>query len=115
MPTPNLGETLDKVGDQLPAIAITAASLTLVFLGFLLTAWEGYDAQAKAAVKKKYQSRGLIAVWALQASLVAVALGLIGIGSGHAWAWVDYLGMACLALWGVLTSYQGYIAFKDIG
>lgn len=105
---------MDKVGEQLPAVAITAASLTLVFLGFLLASWEGYDTSGKAAVRAKYRTRAVVAYWGILSSLAAVLLGFVSVGSGHAYPWVDVLGCVCLAGWGALTITQARMSLRDI-
>jgi hypothetical protein len=111
---PHRGALLDKIGDQLPAIGITAASLTLVFLGFVLASWESYDTTAKAAVRRKYRIRGKVALAGIIASLLSVLFGFIAVGTEHACKWVDVMGVACLGVWGVLTAIQATIALRDI-
>jgi hypothetical protein len=108
------GATLDKIGEQLPSLGITAASLTLVFFGFLVASWESYDKAAKAVVRPKFRKRAWVAFWGIISSLLAVVLGLVGMATQHAHRWVDFLGLVCLAAWGGLTTYQSVSALRDI-
>jgi hypothetical protein len=105
---------VDKIGDQLPAIGITAASLTLVFLGFLFTSWESYETPSRRTVYKKYQKRGWMAFAGMEAALLSVILGFIGIATGHSSPAVDWLGLFSLAAWAVLISLQAVTALRDI-
>lgn len=105
---------MDKIGDQLPAVAITAASLTLVFLGFLFASWEGYDATGKRAVRGKYRLRGWLAFAGFVTSLLSALCGFIAIGMGHTYAIVDCLGVVFLVAWAGLITAQSVIALRDI-
>ena len=106
---------MDKIGDQLPAIGITAASLTLVFLGFLFASWEGYETpEGKAAVRAKYRERGWIAFFGVVASLLSVVFGFIGIGTAHTESWADWVGTVCLAVWAALILWQAVLSLRDI-
>lgn len=105
---------LDKIGDQLPAIGITAASLTLVFLGFLFSSWESYETVARRTVYKKYWKRGWTAFAGMEAALLSVVLGFVGMATDHRWPAVDWAGLISLTLWGVLISTQAVTALRDI-
>jgi hypothetical protein len=106
---------LDKIGDQLPAIGITAASLTLVFLGFLFASWERYETpEGQAAVRAKYLKRGWIAFFGVAASLMSVLFGFIGIGMAHTDSRVDWAGVLCLAVWAALILWQAIISLRDM-
>lgn len=105
---------MDKVGEQLPTIGITAAGLTLVFLGFLFASWDGYDAEAKAKLRTRYRCRGWLAFAGIAASLVAVVLGLIGIGTLHRNRRVDVVGVICLGVWAITIAMQAIVALMDI-
>jgi hypothetical protein len=72
---------MDKIGDQLPAVAITAASLTLVFLGFLFASWDGYDEEGKSAVRNKYRVRGWLSFLGILAALASALCGFVAIGT----------------------------------
>jgi hypothetical protein len=106
---------LDKIGDQLPAVGITAASLTLVFLGFLFASWDSYDTPSKKAVRSKYRVRGWLAFVGIVSSLLSVLFGFVGIANSHSTRWVDIVGVVCLAVWAVLILAQAGIALLDIG
>jgi|HubBroStandDraft_5_1064220.scaffolds.fasta_scaffold446766_2 hypothetical protein len=110
-----LGGRLDKVGEQLPAVAITAASLTLVFLGFLFASWESYTTEAKKIVRPKFRLRAWIAFSGIICSLLAVLFGFIGLGTAHCYRWVDIAGVSLLAAWALLIVTQAAISLRDIG
>lgn len=105
---------LDKVADQLSAIGITAASLTLVFLGFLFASWELFDKVGKESVRVKFRVRGWMAFVGIIFSLAAVVLGFIGIATSHASARIDLYGVVCLGVWAFLILVQSVIALLDI-
>ena len=105
---------MDKIGDQLPAVGITAASLTLVFLGFMFTSWESYETTSRRAVYKKFLSRGWMAFAGMEAALLSVVLGFVGIGTAHVSRAVDWAGLIALAAWAVLISMQAWTALRDI-
>jgi uncharacterized membrane protein len=105
---------LDKVADQLPAIGITAASLTLVFLGFLFASWESYPKVDKGSVRVKFRVRGWMAFAGIVFALLAVVFGFIGIARSHTIPCVDWAGVVCLGLWAILIAAQSVIALLDI-
>ena len=105
---------MDRVGEQLPAVAITAASLTLVFLGLMFSSWESYDTQAKKAVRSKYRLRGWLSFIGIASALLSALLGFVGVATSHSPAWTDWVGAVLLAIWGILITAQGVIALRDI-
>lgn len=105
---------MDKVADQLPAIGITAASLTLVFLGFLFASWESFDKVGKESVRLRFRVRGWMAFAGIVFSLMAVVFGFTGIATSHASARIDLYGVVCLGLWAILIAAQSVIALLDI-
>ena len=105
---------MDKIGDQLPTIGITAASLTLVFLGFMFASWDAYDAEGRKSVRAKYRLRGWLAFSGIVFSLLAVLFGFIGIAIGHSHECVDWAGVTSLAAWAILITVQAVIALRDI-
>jgi hypothetical protein len=104
---------MDKVGEQLPAVGITAASLTLVFLGFLISSWEGFPTTALDSIRPRYRRRARLAFAGIVFSLLSVVLGFLGMETAHQWPGVDWAGAICLAVWAVLTLTQAGIALKD--
>lgn len=105
---------MDKIGEQLPAVAITAASLTLVFLGLLIASWESYDRASKASVRQRFRTRAWVSFSGIIFALLAVTFGFVGIGTAHAHGWVDELGTFCLLAWAMLTVAQAVIALRDL-
>jgi hypothetical protein len=105
---------LDKIGDQLPAIGITAASLTLVFLGFLFASWEGYTGERSSVLIDKYRLRGWLAFSGIVFSLLAVLFGFVGMATAHCHKWVDLVGVVCLAAWAFLIMTQSVVALRGI-
>lgn len=97
---------MDKIGEQLPTLGITAASLTLVFLGFLLASFEGFTAEARSTVAPKFRRRGWLAVGGIACALVSAVLGAVSVATVHSYRWVDAVGIGCLGLWTVLTAAQ---------
>jgi hypothetical protein len=105
---------MDKVGAQLPTIAMTAASLTLVFLGLMFSSYEGFETTQRPHIRTKYRRRGWLAFLGLLVSLLSVAFGLIGIGTAHKYIWPDYASLAFLVLWGLLIVAQAFISLLEI-
>jgi hypothetical protein len=105
---------MDKIGEQLPALGITAASLTLVFLGFLFASWEAYAPTARASVRSKFRRRGWLALVGIASALASALLGLIGIATSHAHPSVDQAGVALLGVWGLLVLAQSIGAVLEI-
>jgi hypothetical protein len=102
---------VDKVGEQLPSIATTVASLILVFMGLIFTAWDGYEPVEKNAVRAKFRRRLWIAFGAFLCAILSAALGLIGLGTSHKYLWLDYIGTVLLALSALLMIW---VAFVDL-
>ena len=105
---------MDKVGEQLPAVGATVASLILVFIGLLITSWESYGAERQYAVRESFKRRGWIAFAALLSATLSVVLGMVGIGVQHKVCWPDTIGTACLAISGALVNAIAYIYMKDL-
>lgn len=102
---------MDKVGEQLPTIATTIAGLILVFMGLILTAWEGYEPTEKNSVRAKFRRRIWIAFGAFLCSILSATFGLIGLGTSHKWPWPDYAGTVLLAISALLMIW---VAFVDL-
>jgi hypothetical protein len=103
---------MDKVGEQIPAVAITAASLTLVFLGLLFTSWDSYDAAAKPSVKRRFRRRVWTGFFGFLTSTISVVFGFIGIGTATSWPVV--VGLIFLGIWAILTIGLAFIAALEI-
>jgi hypothetical protein len=103
-----------KIGEQLPAIGVTAASLTLVFLGFLFASWDTYEAEEQNTVRPKFLRRGWLAFWGIVAALLSMFFGLAGIALKHTPIGLDWTGLICLGIWSALILTQSVIALLDI-
>ena len=67
----------DSIINQLFSGGTALAGLILVFLGGLLNSYDSYDAQAKNAVKKRYQVRAWLALFGFASSLAAAVLAFL--------------------------------------
>lgn len=105
---------MDKLGEQLPTLGITAASLTLVFLGFLLASFEGFTPEARTTVAPKFQRRGWLAVAGIVCALLSAVFGAVGVATSHSYRYCDVIGTAFLALWALLITGQAINAVREI-
>jgi len=105
---------MDKVGEQLPAVATTVASLILVFFAIIFTRWDSYDAAGKAAVKSKFRVRAWTVFFAFLAAVMSGILGLIGIGTAHKSGWPDVVGVIFLALSVFLMMAFAFVSLLEI-
>lgn len=105
---------MDKVGEQLPAIATTVAGLILVFLGMIATAWDSYGAVDQDSVRIKYRIRMWLTFAAFVFSLLSCGFGLYGIYRQHIPPWPDCTGLSCLILSVILMVVVAFLAVKEI-
>jgi hypothetical protein len=105
---------MDKVGEQLPAVATTVASLVLVFFGLIIAAWESYNPEAKASVRSRFRHRAWTTFFAFLAAVLSATFGLIGIGTAHKCLWPDVVGVVLLGLSGILMASVGLLALLEM-
>lgn len=112
-PLNSFGATVDKVGEQLPAVAISLAGLILVFLGLTVTARDSYSAENRRAVRAKYRTRCWTAFSGFLSAIVSASLGLYGIYLKHRIGWPDNMGIGCLALAIMLAVAVAVMAIRE--
>lgn len=105
---------MDKVGEQLPTVATTVASLILVFFAIIYTRWDAYEATEKSAVKVKFRKRAWTVFFAFLFAVLAALFGLIGIGTAHKCSWPDIVGTILLALSVFLMTAFAFISLLEI-
>jgi hypothetical protein len=109
-----LGQTTDKVGEQLPAVAATVASLILVFFAIIFTRWDGYDPAAKNAVRARFRWRAWMVFFAFLFAVFSGLFGLIGIGTAHKPEWPDVVAVIPLALSVLLMMAYAFVSLLEI-
>lgn len=105
---------MDKVGDQLPAIATTVAGLILVFVGMIFTAWDSYEATAKSAVRPKFRRRAWMGFFAFLCAVIAAIFGMVAVGTAHKPIWTDWTSLAFLTVSGSLMTVMAFLAVLEI-
>jgi hypothetical protein len=104
---------LKELASDLFAGGSALAGLILVFLGGILSAYDGFAPAARFAVRKKYRRRGALALAGFLAGLAGAALALI-------FKWLAFLGFlyasaTCLALVFILIVILAIDAFGGLG
>src|SRR5258705_3764643 len=94
---------MDKVGEQLPALGTALAGLILVFLGMIVSAWDGYDSIDRESVRSKYRTRIRLAFAGFLSALFSAGFGLYGTFLKHTPIWPDHVGLWFLVLSATLT------------
>jgi hypothetical protein len=105
---------MDKVGEQLPAVASTVASLILVFFAIIITRWDSYETTAKASVRPKFRRKAWTVFFGFLAAVLSGLFGFIGIGTAHKEGWPDVVGAIFLAISVVLMTIFAFISLLEI-
>lgn len=91
------------------------AGLVLVFLGALLTSFDGYDAEGQSAVRRKYQRRARLALSGFIAALGSATLALAGFCVPCLVRFSLYGGILALFLSFLMVLIVAIIAVNDLG
>jgi ABC-type dipeptide/oligopeptide/nickel transport system permease subunit len=105
---------VEKVGEQLPAVATTVAGLILVFLGLIFTAWSGYTAAEKDSVRSRVRRQAWILFLAFLLAILSATFSLISLGTSHQHPWEDYAGTAVLALSAILMIVVAFSGLMEL-
>jgi hypothetical protein len=91
------------------------AGLILVFLGALLTSFDGYGAEGQSAVRRKYQHRAWLALSGFVAALISATLALAGFCIPCMARFSLYGGLLALFVSFLMVLIVAIVAVKDLG
>jgi hypothetical protein len=92
---------------------VALAGLILVFLGYILTAFDSYDTGGKKAVFAKYRTRAIQSLIGFAAALFAAILSLAAYGEGCVALY--YGALAMLAISFGMVGWVATVAVSQMG